>query len=51
MTRQTAFLGQAEGCAAIGSPFTARLWPLSGRAKFHGRWIDWTAPPPEDARW
>ncbi len=35
------------GSAAI----TLRLWPKGeliqlGRADFHGRWIEWTAPPP-----
>lgn len=46
---------EADGSPA-GAALTATLWPGGqtfrlGRADFHGRWIDWTAPPPEDARW
>ena len=34
-----------------GSALTLTLWPGGdtiplGRADFHGRWVDWTAPPP-----
>jgi hypothetical protein len=34
-----------------GAALTLTLWPggetiLLGRADFHGRWVDWTAPPP-----
>lgn len=39
-----------------GAALTATLWPggkthVLGRADFHGRWIDWTAPRPEDVTW
>ncbi|MEM1375611.1 MAG: DUF2332 family protein [Pseudomonadota bacterium] len=45
---------EADGAgqsAGPGARLTLRLWPgdLSidlGRADFHGRWIDWRAPPP-----
>ncbi len=38
--------GQSPGAA-----LTLTLWPVGqtialGRADFHGRWLDWTAPPP-----
>jgi hypothetical protein len=34
-----------------GAALTLRLWPGNqtiplGRADFHGRWVDWQAPPP-----
>ncbi len=67
MTWKGAFLGQAESCETLGSPFTARILRLLawgglptgagreiqflGRADFHGRWIDGQAPRPEDVKW
>jgi hypothetical protein len=39
-----------------GAGLTATLWPggdthVLGRADFHGRWINWQAPRPENAKW
>lgn len=46
---------EADGGAtggANGAALTLRLWPGDrridlGRADFHGRWVDWRAPPPD----
>ena len=42
---------EADG-KAPGAALTLTLWPggktiTLGRADFHGRWIDWLAPPPQ----
>lgn len=44
------FAMEADG-ADPGAGLSLRLWPGDhlipfGRADFHGRWVDWTAPPP-----
>lgn len=45
-----AWLGYEADGAQPGAGLTLRLWPGTrsiplGRADFHGRWIDWQAPP------
>ena len=42
---------EADGSTEPGAALTLTLWPGEkviplGRADFHGRWVDWTAPAP-----
>jgi hypothetical protein len=44
-----AWFGMENDGGAKGAALTVRLWPGNetitlGRADFHGRWVDWTAP-------
>ncbi|MGL4279173.1 MAG: DUF2332 family protein, partial [Albidovulum sp.] len=54
--RPLARLGMEADDVAGSAAVTATLWPggqsyMLGRADFHGRWIDWQAPKPEDVPW
>ncbi|MBD3678509.1 MAG: DUF2332 family protein [Rhodobacteraceae bacterium] len=47
-----AWFGMETDGNAQGAALTLRLWPGDltlemGRADFHGRWVDWQAPPPD----
>jgi hypothetical protein len=47
-----AWFGMEADDGAVGAALTLRLWPGDrridlGRADFHGRWVDWRAPPPD----
>ncbi len=49
-----AWFGMEADGGAKGAALTLRLWPGDrridlGRADFHGRWVDWRAPPPDTA--
>ncbi|HQU68025.1 MAG TPA: DUF2332 family protein [Albidovulum sp.] len=55
-TRPLARLGMEADDVTGSAAVTATLWPGGrnyslGRADFHGRWIDWQAPRPEDVPW
>lgn len=50
-TTPLAWVAMEPDDATPGAALTLRLWPGNhtitlGRADFHGRWIDWQAPPP-----
>lgn len=54
--RPLARLGMEADSVTGSAGVTATLWPgghshALGRADFHGRWIDWQAPRPEDVPW
>lgn len=54
--RALARLGMEADDVTGSAAVTATLWPggrsfTLGRSDFHGRWIDWQAPKPEDVPW
>lgn len=55
-SRPLARIGMEADDVTGSAAVTATLWPggrrfLLGRADFHGRWVHWQAPRPEDAAW
>ena len=51
-----AWFGMEADAATPGAALTLRLWPgdhriALGRADFHGRWVDWHPPAPDEIPW